>query len=125
MNKATENLTAAQLCCDQGLFNACANRLYYAMFHAAIAALLKNGAKLPPKNIGHDWVQSNFSGLLIHRRKVFSAKFRPYLSDAYSVRSIADYQILVVSKDLAFRELKRAKEFVNAINVEVNNETQS
>ncbi len=125
IDKANENLTAAQLCCDHGLFNACANRLYYAMFHAAIAALLKNGVKLPSKNIGHDWVQSNFSGLLIHRRKVFPGKFRPYLSDAYWIRTTADYKASCVSKDAAASELKKAKEFVDKIQMEISDEAQS
>ena len=125
MDKANENLTAAQLCCDQGLFNACANRLYYAMFHAGIAALLKNSVSLPPKNIGHGWVQSNFSGQLIHRRKVFSAKFRPYLSDSYWIRVTADYEASSIGKKLASTELKKAKEFVNAIHSETSRSAQS
>ncbi|KAA0231375.1 HEPN domain-containing protein [candidate division KSB1 bacterium] len=34
LGKANENLAAAQLCFDHSHLNACANRLYYAMFHA-------------------------------------------------------------------------------------------
>ena len=37
--KAKENLTAARLCFENGLYNACANRTYYAALQAAIAAL--------------------------------------------------------------------------------------
>lgn len=125
MDKATENLTAAQLCCDHGLFNACANRLYYAMFHGGIAALIKNGVPLPPKNIGHGWVQSNFSGQLIHRRKVFAAKYRPYPSDSYWIRVTADYEASPISKKLVSTELKKAKEFINAIHSEISRTAQS
>jgi uncharacterized protein (UPF0332 family) len=37
--KAKEALKAAELCCENGLYNSCASRCYYAMFWAAIAAL--------------------------------------------------------------------------------------
>ncbi|OQX20714.1 MAG: hypothetical protein BWK80_35515 [Desulfobacteraceae bacterium IS3] len=37
LNKAEENLTAAQICFENGLYNACANRAYYAALHAAVA----------------------------------------------------------------------------------------
>ncbi len=45
MEKAAENLAVAEWCQTQGHFNACANRLYYAMFQAALAALIKYGIK--------------------------------------------------------------------------------
>jgi uncharacterized protein (UPF0332 family) len=41
--KAKENLTAARICFDAGLYNACANRAYYAALQAVIAALAHNG----------------------------------------------------------------------------------
>lgn len=41
--KSGENLTAARLCFQNGLFNAGANRAYYAMFQAAVAILMKRG----------------------------------------------------------------------------------
>jgi len=34
LNKAEENLTAAQICFENGLYNACANRAYYAALSA-------------------------------------------------------------------------------------------
>jgi len=36
LNKANENLTAAKICFDNGLYNACANRAYYSALHSAI-----------------------------------------------------------------------------------------
>jgi len=62
--------------------------------------------------------------MLIHRRKIFPAMFRPYLSDAQAVRDIADYGLNFVSKNVAFRELKKAKDFVNKITSELSHETQ-
>ena len=120
MVKAAENLAVADWCQEQGHFNACANRFYYAMFHAALAALLKHGMKPSGEKIGHDWVQANFSGQLIHRRKVFPRKFRQYLVKAFRVRVAADYQLMPVSKNLVTNELKKAREFVNTIIDEVS-----
>jgi uncharacterized protein (UPF0332 family) len=119
LSKSAENLAVAQLCFDNDHFNACANRLYYAMFHAGAAALLKNGIIPPKENIGHDWLQANFSGQLIQRRKVFPARFKPYLSGAQALRDIADYKSYSVSKNVAARELNKAKDFVNGVSVEV------
>jgi len=125
LNKANENLAAAQLCFDNGRFNACANRLYYAMFQAGIAAMVKHGLLKPDAQVGHDWLQSNFSGQLIKQRKVFPAKFRSYLSEAYLLRVVADYETRFAGKDNVSRTLKKAKEFVNAINTEASHATQS
>lgn len=109
LGKANENLAAAQLCFDRGHFNACANRLYYAMFHAGAAALAKTGSLASTAKIGHGWLQANFAGQLIHHRKVFPVKFRSYLSEAYSLRQIADYEKRAISKGNVLRELKKTK----------------
>lgn len=124
IEKANENLASAQLCFEQGHFNACANRLYYAMFHAAIAALAKAGALSMNKKIGHDWLQANFSSQLIHQRKVVSSKFRSYLPEALRIRVVADYEVTTVSQSIAASQLKKAKEFVEAIKQEVFYATQ-
>ena len=124
LDKANENLAAAQLCFDNGHFNACANRLYYAMFQAGIAAMVKHGLLKPDTGVAHDWLQSNFAGQLIRHRKVFPAKFRSYLYEAYRVRAEADYKLSSVSKKVAAGELKKAKEFINAITLEVSHATQ-
>ena len=48
-NKSDENIKAAQLCFDNGFYNACANRAYYAMFHAAVAILIVKGSPPDPE----------------------------------------------------------------------------
>ncbi len=124
MEKARENLASAQLCFDQGYFNACANRLYYAMFQAAIAVLAQAGLLPAGGRVSHDWLQANFSSHFIHRRKLFSAKLKSYLPEAYRVRALADYEAISVSKNIAANELKKAKEFVAVVNAEVSHATQ-
>lgn len=123
MDKASENLAAAQLCFDHGYFNACANRLYYAMFQAGAAVLLKHGLLPSKEQIGHDWLQSNFAGQLIHRRKIVPAKFRSYLSEAYLLRVRADYRVFPVSKKIVSQELRKANDFVSSIKQEIFHDT--
>lgn len=60
LQKAQENLKAAQLCFEHGLYNACANRMYYAVLHAAVAAIAAQGIR--QDNIDHKQVQSDFNG---------------------------------------------------------------
>jgi len=96
LNKAKENLTAAQVCFDNGLFNACANRAYYAALQAAIAALAHRGIKRD--KIDHGQVQADFSRELINRRKIYPSKFKSYLPDIQFVRNQADYSGENVSK---------------------------
>ena len=43
LTNSKENLKAAELLFDNGLYNASANRAYYAAFHAAIVALADIG----------------------------------------------------------------------------------
>ena len=95
------------------------------MFQAGAAALNKHGLLQPGSEIGHAWLQSTFSGMLIHRRKIFSGKFKSYLPDAYWVRIAADYKTELVSKKVASRELKKADEFINTIKADLSYEAQS
>ena len=74
MVKATENITAAQLCFEKRLFNASVNRAYYAMFQGAIAALIKHRFQPSGGLWKHDFVHAQFSEALIHRRKIFHSK---------------------------------------------------
>jgi uncharacterized protein (UPF0332 family) len=116
-NKAKENIEAAELLYDSQKYNACANRAYYAAFQAAIAALVHAGITFD--RISHEALQGKYSGELIRRRKIYPNKFRSYLMDLQSVRDDADYDLIFVSKKVAGRQVKKAKEFVAAIEKEI------
>jgi uncharacterized protein (UPF0332 family) len=116
-DKAEENLTAAQVGFDSGLYNACANRAYYAALHAAIAALACQGIKR--NKIDHGQVQADFSGELVRRRKIYPAKFRSYLPDIQFVRNQADYSSENVSRKRVSRRLSMLKEFTAYIEKEI------
>ena len=118
-NKADENLKAAQLCFENGFYNACANRAYYAMYHAAIAILMVKGFPPTQKQIDHGWIQSTFARELINRRKIFEGKLKTYLPDCQNVRNDADYAGILISNKTAKRQVNKTSEFINAIKMEL------
>ncbi|OQX19474.1 MAG: hypothetical protein BWK80_36795 [Desulfobacteraceae bacterium IS3] len=115
--KAQENLTAARICFDNGLYNACANRAYYAALHAVVAALAHRGIKRD--KIDHGQVQADFSGELINRRKIYPAKLKSYLPDIQFIRNKADYTDGNVGKKLVCQLLSKVREMFGLIEKEV------
>jgi len=112
LDKAKENLKAAHLLFDNALYNATANRAYYAAFQAAIAALVAEGHTL---HTSHETVQSTFNGELIRRRKVYPSDLSSYLSDLQIVRNQADYSTKQISQKVAARMLAKAENFVTTV----------
>ncbi len=113
MRKARNNLAAARHCYDAGLYDAAANRAYYAAFQGAVAVLAHYGVR--KDRLDHEWVQAEFSGRLIQRRKIFTGKIRSYLSDMQAVRDIADYSRENVSKKSARNQIRKAEEIIQEI----------
>jgi uncharacterized protein (UPF0332 family) len=115
--KAEESLTGAESEFANRRYNNCANRCYYACFQAAISALIQ--ADIRPRNPqglwGHDFVQAEFIGQLINRRKLYPSIIRDTLDRTYIVRQIADYQDVQVSEAQAAHSIRRARQFVEAI----------
>ncbi len=118
LTKARESLAGAQSEFANSRYNNCANRCYYACFQAAIHALQQAG--IQPGNVqaqwGHDFVQAQFVGMLINRRKNYSANLRDVLARALALRRTADYRNDVVSQTQAQRILRSTQEFLSAIN---------
>jgi uncharacterized protein (UPF0332 family) len=116
-NKAQASLNAAQICFDNELYDSCANRTYYAVLQAAIAALADKGVKRAKAD--HKQIQADFSEKLIKRQKIYPAKLRSYLMDMQGVRNQADYTSENISKNLAFQQIVKAKEMISAIGKEL------
>jgi uncharacterized protein (UPF0332 family) len=112
--KAAESLLTAESEFINSRYNSCANRCYYACFQAAVAALIQEGIR-PRGNWGHDFVQSQFVGQLIDRRKHYSSDLKRVLSDNRILRDQADYRAENVSQVSAARSLRRARAFVETI----------
>ena len=72
--RAKENITAAELLFDNGLYNASANRAYYSALHAAYTALLDINTKL---ELDHKTVQKEFSNNFFNIFRVFLLKTLP------------------------------------------------
>lgn len=115
--KAKDNLNVAQLCFDNGYYDACANRAYYAALQAAVAALEDKGIK--KDRIEHGWVQAEFAGKLIRSRKIYPTKMKTYLLDMQVVRNDADYSDEGVSKKEANQQLRKSEEFLTLIEKEL------
>ena len=118
--KARQNLTVAEWCYVNGHYDACCNRAYYAMYHAAIAVLSTVGIEPSEKNIDHGWVQGQFVSYFCNRNKIFPA-FRRHLQDAQKIRDLADYKPEPQNQRSTARQLSRAKEFVQSLFTRLQN----
>jgi uncharacterized protein (UPF0332 family) len=110
--KAVESLSGAESEFSAGRFNNGANRCYYACFQAAIAALIEAGIRPPRDEWGHDYVQSQFVGLLVRRRQPYPSDVSNTLQQAMFLRHIADYSTHHISADHCCRTLRRSQHFV-------------
>lgn len=119
--KAVASLAGAESEYANGRYDNCANRCYYAVFQAAIAALLDAGvtARRGSRTWDHGFVQAEFIGRLINRQKTYPARLRQALSQNRELRDRADYETQPVSEIQARRALQRSREFVNAVREEV------
>jgi len=110
-NRANENMKAAELLFDKGLYNASANRAYYAAFHLATAFLFSKNYK---PIIDHRNVLSLFTSEFINKRKIFPSITKKYIYDLQKGRNDADYKA-GVSKDFIKYHLKKCKEFFEIV----------
>jgi uncharacterized protein (UPF0332 family) len=115
LTKAIESLTGAQSEFDNERFNNSTNRAYYAAFQAAISALLRDGIRRTDDKWPHTFVQSEFSGRLINRRRRYPSEFGNTLARLQLLRHRADYRGATISRPDARNALRQSGEFVEAI----------
>ena len=117
LEKADENLQAASSELANQRYNSASNRAYYAAFQAAIWALSREGIRPPGRDgrWGHDFVQAQFAGQLINRRKLYPSALRSTLADLQALRERADYSTTMIDELRAHRVVRKATEFVQAI----------
>jgi uncharacterized protein (UPF0332 family) len=113
--KAEESLATAVSEYANRRHNSCANRCYYACFQAAIAALIQAGIRPSGQRWDHDYVQAQFAGVLIGRRHRYPSDLRATLDRLFALRQVADYKEEFVSEIQAARAVRRAREFVEAV----------
>jgi uncharacterized protein (UPF0332 family) len=115
--RARESLLGADSEFVNGRYSNVANRAYYACFQSAIAALVLADIRPPGRQDewGHEFVQSQFEGVLIGRRKQYSSDLRSIIPELRSLRHQGDYRRRSVTRSQASRALNRATQFVMAV----------
>ncbi|MDP2936669.1 MAG: HEPN domain-containing protein [Dehalococcoidia bacterium] len=113
--KAEESLAGAESEFVNGRYNNCANRCYYACFQAAIAALAREGIAPSASQWGHAFVQAQFAGELVNRRKRYPVGLRDTLNQNLLMRQRADYELRHITEAQALRGLRRTRQFLEAI----------
>ena len=93
-----------------GFHNGTVGRAYYAMFHAATAALLAKDIE----RTSHHAIISAF-GEFIVKSGLVDGKFHKYIIEAFTLRNDCDYLApFEADESQASATLQRAKEFVDA-----------
>jgi uncharacterized protein (UPF0332 family) len=116
--KARESLASCLADLEAGRFNSATNRAYYACFHAAVAALDREGVRPAGPAWEHRFVMSEFSGRLVSRRKLYPAALRATLRQLFDARVVADYRAQQVTAAAARRATRAAAAFLSAIDRE-------
>ena len=111
LEKADEALAAAEYLVEGGHLRAVANRAYYAMFYAALAALMKSGGDLPRT---HGGVENQF-GLRYVTTGIIDAKIAGTLQDTYDLRRMNDYELYTSTADEVELAVRNAQAFVAEI----------
>jgi uncharacterized protein (UPF0332 family) len=112
LQRSAQNLEAAELLFDAGLYDASANRSYYAVFDAAFVACLHFGAPVVPD---HAKVLSLFCGELVARQKIYPASLKNDLYEVQRLRVQADYKNIAVTKSKAQQSIKLTKAILTII----------
>ena len=80
-------------------------------------ALLRAGVRPAGMGIswGHEFVQAQFAGELVRRRKQYPPELRTVLPQLIDLRHVADYERDLVSRTQADRAVRRARGFVTTV----------
>jgi len=117
--KAEESLASAEDDFANERFNSCARGGYYAAFQAAVAALVFAGIRSRGR-WEHDFVHSQFAGILVYRRKLYRVAFRSLLQQAFGIRANADYTEKQVHRQDVGRLLTLTRNLVQQMTERMN-----
>jgi len=111
LNRAQKALSAAKALLEYQLYEDCVSRAYYAVLHAAKAALAMEGVE--PQS--HNAVRRMFGLHLVKTGKV-EKDFAKILTAEQEDREIGDYDIHIeIEQDTAQKRVADAEEFVKRI----------
>ncbi len=122
LDKALENLRACEALCNQGSFNATANRAYYAGYLAELAALQRFDLLKLPDTGGwrHKAVINTFAARLVKGRRLFDLSMHERISALEASRIKADYTPRHVTGQEARRCVTLAQEMVETIQQKID-----
>lgn len=111
LRRAKKALLAAKILLEKELFEDCVSRAYYAVFHAAKAALALSKIEVD----SHDGVRSMFGSHLVKTGKI-EKEFAKILTAEHEDREIGDYEIdIEIEEERARKRVNEAKEFIRRI----------
>lgn len=108
--KGRRSLEAARLMFENGHYDFCVSRAYYAMFYLAEAALLTLDLSFSK----HSAVISAFGERFV-KPGVFPGKLHEALRTAFEKRGVGDYEAVPFSREDADSVLRSAREFVDSV----------
>lgn len=111
LNRAQKALLAAKTLLENQLYEDCVSRSYYAVLHAAKAALVKVGVEAE----SHQAVRRMF-GLHLVKTEQIEKRFAEILTAQQEDREIGDYDIyLDIEQDRASKRVLDAEKFIQRI----------
>jgi len=111
LNRAGKALLAAKTLLENQLYEDCVSRAYYAVLHAAKAALVTTGVE--PES--HSAVRRLFGLHLVKSGKI-EKEFAAILTAEQEDREIGDYDIdIEIEQDTALKRVRDAEKFVERI----------
>jgi uncharacterized protein (UPF0332 family) len=111
LDEARRRLRSSRTLLDDGDPKGAANRLYYALYHGAAAALLHRGDVLPKTHAG---LIASFGAAYV-KTEMLSASLGRLINQAEQLRLTADYLGDEVQIETISPLLKRAAAFIAAI----------
>jgi uncharacterized protein (UPF0332 family) len=109
--RAAKSLQAAKMLLENQLYEDCVSRSYYAVLHAAKAALIKTGVE----SESHQGVKRMFSLHLVKTEQI-EKHFAEILAAQQEDREIGDYNIyLNIERDRASKRVFDAEKFIKRI----------
>lgn len=111
IKRARKYLKSAALLFEEGDYESCVSRVYYAMFYSTQALLLTKNLSFS----SHKGVISAFGEHFI-KKGIFPKEMGRELNRAFEKRQLGDYEYtFVISREEAEELLKKGKNFVNKV----------
>jgi uncharacterized protein (UPF0332 family) len=120
LEKAKNSYAGARACLDNAAFDSCVSRCYYAVFQAAVAALIALTDFRPQDGEwSHKATQAEFNRRLVMRRKVFPGAIGRTPLILIEWRHRADYSSVTANRQTAKRAVTLAAAFLAAVESQI------